>query len=56
MNENTHYAKYLSWIDIPLYKKINKPMAIIGIVCNVLVNFSSKQIKSFKFKLNHFIF
>tara|TARA_B100001175_G_scaffold123424_1_gene105061 strand:- start:722 stop:877 length:156 start_codon:yes stop_codon:yes gene_type:complete len=39
VNENTHHAKYLSWIDIHFYKKISKPMAIIGIVCTVLGNF-----------------
>ena len=52
MNWIPYYSKYLSWLgliilflwvlfywlDIPNYKEIDKPMAIIGIICNLLGN------------------
>ena len=52
MNWIPYYAKYLSWIgliilglwavlywfDIPNFDKIDKPMVIIGVACDVIGN------------------
>ena len=35
---NSFHMSYFYWIDIPSYNKIDKPMAIIGVVCSAIGN------------------